>query len=170
MNPYPTSVSINQDAIIAYAERQEGETRFFAIEDFQPKMHETENNAIRRIQFLVPKVEKDLEPIAKVINKDEEIEKKMPFHLQELYRKSTKEKTFQEKIKVREVLIKFQDCFSMNDSDTGLTSITEHAFDTGDSVPIKQPPRRVPLAFAEAEKEAIIELQKKGVIRESSSP
>ncbi|CAG2221731.1 unnamed protein product [Mytilus edulis] len=30
--------------------------------------------------------------------------------------------------------------------------------------------RRVPLAYAEAEKEAIIELQKKGIIRESSSP
>lgn len=29
MNPYPTSASINQDAILAYAERQEGETRFF---------------------------------------------------------------------------------------------------------------------------------------------
>ncbi|CAG2191074.1 unnamed protein product [Mytilus edulis] len=30
MNPYPTSASINQDAILAYAERQEGETRFFS--------------------------------------------------------------------------------------------------------------------------------------------
>ncbi|CAG2211272.1 unnamed protein product [Mytilus edulis] len=98
MNPYPTSASINQDAILAYAERQEGETRFFAIEDFQSNMHEADNNAIRRIQF------------------------------------------------------------------------PEHTIDTGDAVPIKQHPRRVPLAYAEAEKEAIIELQKKGIIRESSSP
>ncbi|CAG2200883.1 unnamed protein product [Mytilus edulis] len=170
MNPYPTSASINQDAILAYAERQEGETRFFAIEDFQPNMHEADNNAIRRIQFLVPKVEKDFEPTVKVINKDEEIERKIPFHLQELYKKSTKEKAFQEKIQVGEVLIKFQECFSKNDSDIGLTSLTEHTIDTGDAVPIKQHPRRVPLAYAEAEKEAIIELQKKGIIRESSSP
>lgn len=36
--------------------------------------------------------------------------------------------------------------------------------------PIKQPPRRVPLAFAEAEKECITQLEKQRVIRKSTSP
>ena len=42
--------------------------------------------------------------------------------------------------------------------------------ETEDAAPIKQHPRRVPLAHAEAEKQAIEDLKAKGVIRESTSP
>ncbi len=68
------------------------------------------------------------------------------------------------------MLSKYQSAFSRNDNDLGLTNITEHSIDTGDANPIKQPPRRVPIAYAEAEREAIDELQAKGVIRKSNSP
>ena len=57
-----------------------------------------------------------------------------------------------------------------NENDLGLTSLAQHAIDTGDAKPIKQPFRRVPLAFADEEKKAIDKLLSQGVIRPSKSP
>lgn len=42
--------------------------------------------------------------------------------------------------------------------------------DTGDSRPIKQPPRRVPLAYASEERNVIQQMEAQGIIRKSSSP
>ena len=71
--------------------------------------------------------------------------------------------------KVAQTLIKFQDTFSKDEWDFGVTHLTEHSIKTGYAQPVKQPPRRVPLAFAGAEKKAIEDLKAKGVIRESVS-
>lgn len=51
-----------------------------------------------------------------------------------------------------------------------MTHLSEHTINTGDAAPIKQRPRRVPLAYAEEEKQAIHDLLKKIVTRESTSP
>ena len=51
-----------------------------------------------------------------------------------------------------------------------MTNLAEHAIETGNAAPIKQHPRRVPLAHAKAKKQAIEDLKAKGVIRESTSP
>jgi hypothetical protein len=48
--------------------------------------------------------------------------------------------------------------------------LVEHTKDTGDAKPVKQPPRRVPIAFAEEEKKLIMQMQEQGIIRKSSSP
>jgi hypothetical protein len=48
--------------------------------------------------------------------------------------------------------------------------LVEHTIDTGDAKPVKQPPRRVPIAFAEEEKKLIMQMQEQGIIRKSSSP
>ena len=62
------------------------------------------------------------------------------------------------------------DTFSRDEWDLGLTHLTSHAIKTDGAAPVKQPPRRVPLAYAEEEKRAIEDLKAKGVIRESTSP
>jgi hypothetical protein len=41
--------------------------------------------------------------------------------------------------------------------------------DTGDAKPLKQPPRRVPMAYAEDEKKLIDQMQRQGIIQQSSS-
>lgn len=46
------------------------------------------------------------------------------------------------------------------EDDIGRTNLIEHHIDTKEVNPIKQPPRKVPLAFAEAEKECITQLEK----------
>ena len=51
-----------------------------------------------------------------------------------------------------------------------MTSLAEHSIKTGDADPIKQPPRRVQLAFADKEKQAVEDMKAKDVIRNSVSP
>jgi hypothetical protein len=50
-----------------------------------------------------------------------------------------------------------------------MTDLTERKINTDGSLPIKQRPRRVPLAYTEDEKRAIEDLLHKGVIRKSTS-
>ena len=68
------------------------------------------------------------------------------------------------------MLSDYQDTFSKDEFDLGLTNLIEHSIDDGNSKPIKQPPRRVPVAFAAKEEKVIQQLQKQGVIRKSTSP
>jgi hypothetical protein len=56
---------------------------------------------------------------------------------------------------VAELSPKFSDTFSKNDTDLSLTNLVEHHIDTGDAKPLKQPPRRVPMAYAEDEKNIV---------------
>jgi hypothetical protein len=48
--------------------------------------------------------------------------------------------------------------------------LVEHHIETGDAKPLKQPPRRVPMAYAEDEKKLIDTMQRQGIIQKSSSP
>ena len=171
MNPFPNAVSINQDADIARAEQRLGPIKFLAFEESVEDT--TRNSAVRRIQ--VPNKVKyettDVQISNNGVNATKSISTEdMPTHLRDLFQKSTENKTLAEKMEIAEILHKYKDSFSKDDNDLGLTDLTEHMIDTADALPIKQPPRRVPLALAAAEKEAIQELEKKGVIRKSVSP
>jgi hypothetical protein len=56
------------------------------------------------------------------------------------------ERSPEETIIVAELSPKFSDTFSKNDTDLSLTNLVEHHIETGDAKPLKQPPRRVPMA------------------------
>ena len=60
--------------------------------------------------------------------------------------------------------------FSKNENDLGRTHLVEHTIDTGDAKPIKQPPRQLPMAFADEDCKALEKLQTQGVIWPSTSP
>ena len=94
----------------------------------------------------------------------------VPTHLEDLYQSATQNCTQKEQERVAETLARFADTFSKDEFDLGLTSLVEHSIDAGDHRPIKQPPRRVPLAFASEEENVIRQLEKQGIIRESNSP
>ena len=68
------------------------------------------------------------------------------------------------------MLIDYQDVFSKNEEDLGLTHLNEHCIDTQGAKPIKQPFRCTPMAFQNEEKAVIDKFKKQGVIRESHSP
>ena len=65
-------------------------------------------------------------------------------------------------------LIKFQDTLSRHEFDLGLTHLTEHSNDVGSHPPIKQAPRRVPVAFASEEENVIKQMDAQGIIRKST--
>ena len=67
------------------------------------------------------------------------------------------------------LLFEFADIFSIDRSDLGCTDIVQHHINTGNSLPIRQPPRRLPLANKEETEKAILEMQKQNVIEPSSS-
>lgn len=72
--------------------------------------------------------------------------KRIPEHLKELFEKSSIHLSPEEQDQVRELLCSYQHLFSTNTSDLGCTTLVEHQIDTGNSRPIKQRPRRIPLA------------------------
>ena len=75
-----------------------------------------------------------------------------------------------EQDQVKETLQAHSGTFSQHEFDIGLTSLTEHSIDVSSQKPIKQPPRRVPTAFAEEEEKVIKQLEDQGIIRPSTSP
>ena len=60
--------------------------------------------------------------------------------------------------------------FARNSADLGFCDILQHDIDTGEARPIKQSPRRPPLAATTAEDEILDEMLQTGVIEPSCSP
>ncbi|GBN00699.1 Retrovirus-related Pol polyprotein from transposon 297 [Araneus ventricosus] len=71
---------------------------------------------------------------------------------------------------VRELLQEFQNLFSISDSDVGRCNMTQHRINTGNHTPIKQYPRRLPLAKKEEAERLVKEMVDNGIIEESSGP
>ncbi|KAK3086913.1 hypothetical protein FSP39_025347 [Pinctada imbricata] len=97
-------------------------------------------------------------------------EDNIPEHLKELYEESIVNLKKEEREKFREFLWKFQDTFSRHEWDLGQTTLINHEINTEGHRPVKQPPRKVPLALDKETREIIQNLQDKGIIRPSNSP
>jgi hypothetical protein len=69
-----------------------------------------------------------------------------------------------------ELLTEYEDIFSGNIEDYGRTNKVYHRINTGDAKPIRQPPRRLPLAKQAEVSEMLNDMQCHGVIEESDSP
>jgi len=70
---------------------------------------------------------------------------------------------------VAKLLIEYQNCFVGPDGRLGKTHLATHSIDTGDSRPIKQHPRRVPLSLQEEMDKEIDKMLEQGIISESES-
>jgi len=70
---------------------------------------------------------------------------------------------------LKQLLIDHQHTFAISSADIGFCSILQHDIDTGDAHPIRQAPRKPPLAAREAEDEILNEMLKTGVIEPSMS-
>lgn len=89
----------------------------------------------------------------------------LPENLEPLYIESVRGIDEDEIVQLRDLLLKYQGCFSKNSEDMGLTNMAEHKIDTGNSRPIKQVPRRIPLAKIQDVNKEIREMLAKGRIR-----
>ena len=94
----------------------------------------------------------------------------VPAHLLDLLQRSSACLSREQVDEVRNVLTQYADVFSKGDHDLGRTSLVKHHIHTGDSRPVKLPPRRIaPARRLEVEK-AVEELLAQGIIEKSFSP
>ncbi|XP_036334503.1 uncharacterized protein LOC118745073 [Rhagoletis pomonella] len=72
--------------------------------------------------------------------------------------------------KAKQLLRKYCGIFDKNGSKPGRTNIVKHRIYTGDAMPIRQPPRSLPLAKREVVSQIIHDMSESGVIEPSASP
>ncbi len=72
--------------------------------------------------------------------------------------------------KLQDLLVKYSDLFSRNDSDFGYTTAVTHSVPTGDAPPIKQIHRRIPPQVFQEVQKHVQDLVFQGILRESCSP
>ncbi|KAJ4445088.1 hypothetical protein ANN_06887 [Periplaneta americana] len=90
--------------------------------------------------------------------------------LKELARELPANLSKKERRKVHDLLTEFQDVFSLSENDYGRTEKVQHRIDTGSARPIRQPPRRVPLAKQKEIDSQLEGMKARGVIEESDRP
>ncbi len=76
----------------------------------------------------------------------------------------------EERERMENLLNEHQDVFAKNSGDLGLTTLVEHRIDTGDAVPIKQQPRRLPNSLRTVVEEQVGEMLENDIIKPSNSP
>ncbi len=98
------------------------------------------------------------------------INQDLPPHMEDLYERSSKLLTVQQRGALRSFLIEYSDFFSRNPEDLGRTDMVKHHIVTGDALPIRQPPRRQPWEKRKEANIAVETLQEQGLIEPSDSP
>ena len=96
----------------------------------------------------------------------------VPPHLRELYEKTVTEGQLEPHVAdgLKQLLIKHADVFATSDEDLGRTNVVEHHIDTGNSAPIRQAPRRIPIAQQPECEKAVADMLAQGVIEPGQSP
>ena len=94
----------------------------------------------------------------------------LPHHLRDLYSRSANGLTSAEADQLYDLLFEFSDVFSEGSHDLGRTDFVQHQINTDVAAPIRQAPRRLPLARREEAASAVQEMYQQGVIEPSASP
>jgi len=100
------------------------------------------------------------------------MESDVPEHLRVLFLTTVEEVHLSQTLASdsKDLLIRHQDTFAKYATGIGFCNILEHDIDTEDAAPIRQPPRRPPLASGTAEDDLIQEMLAADVIELSDSP
>ena len=99
-----------------------------------------------------------------------EAEMDVPLYLADLVNRSTKGWNVEQGKEIKRLLLKYKDVFARDDMDIGNTTLVEHEIETGNTKPFRSCARTVPMGMAKQAKEAIDKLEKRGLIRKSTSP
>ena len=76
----------------------------------------------------------------------------------------------EEREKMDNLLNGHQDVFAKSSSELGLTTLVEHKIETGEAVPVKQPPRRLPNSLRTVVEDQVGEMLENNIIKPSNSP
>lgn len=91
-------------------------------------------------------------------------------HLLPLYERATFGLDKTDADQLRQLLERFPNLFSTGNTDLGLTSAATHQIVTGHAAPVRQPPRRVPLAQRSCINDMVKTMLQQGVIEPARSP
>lgn len=105
-----------------------------------------------------------------VKKKRESRETEIPAHLVDLFERSSTLLEDDEKLTLACALMTYENIFSKGKEDIGRTGLVKHTIDVGQARAIKQPPRRLPFAKRQVEKEEVNRMLQQGVIEPSTSP
>ena len=94
----------------------------------------------------------------------------IPPHLKELYENSSKGLRDEEKLQLKALLMHYKNAFSKDKKDIGTTDMIEHCINTGDARPIRQHPRRIPLAKMKEAEDEIKDMANAWIIEPSYGP
>lgn len=94
----------------------------------------------------------------------------VPAYLRDLLSRSATRLDHRQAACLAELLRSYADVFSSGDFDLGRTGLVKHHINTGDSLPIKQPPRRIAPAKRQEMEKAVNELIAQGIVEKSQSP
>ena len=97
-------------------------------------------------------------------------EEDAPEHVRPLLKGISTEITPLQREELAAMLTEYQDVFSKGPDDMGCTDLVKHQIDTGDARPIRQPPRRLPIAKQAVEQVEVSKMLDRGVIEPSNSP
>lgn len=97
-------------------------------------------------------------------------ESDLPEHLQNLWMSCKDQLSEVEHLTVKTFLRRYQSVFAKSKNDLGVTNIIQHQIDTGNARPIKQPPRRLPLAKQKEAENEIHRMLDNNIIEPSNSP
>lgn len=92
----------------------------------------------------------------------------LPEHMRPLFDTTKGLLDVRESRLLKTVLRRNADIFARSSTDLGSTNVTTHRIDTGDSMPIKQQPRRVPIHKQKIIREKVQEMLDKGIIEPST--
>jgi len=100
------------------------------------------------------------------------VSKELPEHVNVLFLQTVQDNKLDTDVTngLKDLLYYHQDTFAKSSTDLGFCPVIQHDIDTGDSLPIKQSPRRPPLAAREAEDKILDEMLHTGVTEPSTSP
>ena len=94
----------------------------------------------------------------------------LPEHLRPLIQNTSDRLNPTEKDKLRTLIGQYQDIFMQSNGQLGQTHIVQHEIKTGDTNPIKLPPRRIPIFKRQAVDQEIDKMLEQGIIEPSDSP
>ncbi|VDI23711.1 Hypothetical predicted protein [Mytilus galloprovincialis] len=96
--------------------------------------------------------------------------RQLPDYLHEVFESNQANLDKDQKEKFRDLLIEYSDIFSKSSEDIGLTDLVEHTINTGNHPPVRQRPRRIPLARMKDAEAEIQKMVKQDIIEPSTSP
>ncbi len=96
----------------------------------------------------------------------------VPEHLQQLFRKTCEQENLTTEVAgdLRQLLCKHANLFAKHDHDLGRTTVCQHDIQTGDTFPIRQPPRRFPILQQPEVDREVQKMLEHGIIEPGQSP